>query len=138
MPSKRERKLISKNRSAHHQYFIDETFECGIESERYEVKPIRERACQNYRYLCTDSWRRVLAGGPAYHPYSDGGVWNGDPDRRRRLLLHRKEMTCSTVSCATAAMRWCRWSSALIPTWPGKAAAGPEAAARSFTTSARI
>ena len=31
MPSKRERKLISKNRSAHHEYFIDETFECGIE-----------------------------------------------------------------------------------------------------------
>ena len=46
MPSKRERKLISKNRSAHHEYFIDETFECGIELSGTEVKSIRERACQ--------------------------------------------------------------------------------------------
>ena len=38
MPSKRERKLISKNRSAHHEYFIDETFECGIELSGTEVK----------------------------------------------------------------------------------------------------
>ena len=72
MPSKRERKLISKNRSAHHEYFIDETFECGIELSGTEVKSIRERACQI--------------------PYSHGGVWNRDPDRRRRLLLHRKEI----------------------------------------------
>lgn len=46
MPSKRERKLISKNRSAHHEYFIDETFECGIKLSGTEVKSIRERACQ--------------------------------------------------------------------------------------------
>ena len=46
MPSKRERKLISKNRSAHHEYFIDETFECGIELSGTEVKSIRERACE--------------------------------------------------------------------------------------------
>ena len=67
MPSKRERKLISKNRSAHHEYFIDETFECGIELSGTEVKSIRERACQ-ITHLCTDSWRRVLARGPAYSP----------------------------------------------------------------------
>ena len=68
MPSKRERKLISKNRSAHHEYFIDETFECGIELSGTEVKSIRERACQIHRHLCTDSWRRVLARGSAYSP----------------------------------------------------------------------
>ena len=64
MPSKRERKLISKNRSAHHEYFIDETFECGIELSGTEVKSIRERAC----HFCADSWRRVLARRPAYPP----------------------------------------------------------------------
>ena len=46
MPSKRERKLISKNRSALLEYFFDETFECGIELSGTEVKSIRERACQ--------------------------------------------------------------------------------------------
>ena len=61
MPSKRERKLISKNRSAHHEYFIDETFECGI-----ELSDSRARL-SDYRYFCADSRRRVLAGGFA-HP----------------------------------------------------------------------
>ena len=57
MPSKRERKLISKNRSAHHEYFIDETFECGIELSGTEVKSIR-----------ADPRRGVLARRPAYPP----------------------------------------------------------------------
>ena len=61
MPSKRERKLISKNRSAHHEYFIDETFECGIELSGTEVKSIRERACQ-----ITDTF--ALIRRPAYPP----------------------------------------------------------------------
>ena len=111
MPSKRERKLISKNRSAHHEYFIDETFECGIELSGTEVKSIRERACQ-----ITDTFALIRGGecwlvGLHIHPYSHGGVWNRDPDRRRRLLLHRKEIDFLDGSCATAAMRWCRWSS---------------------------
>ena len=92
MPSKRECKLISKNRSAHHEYFIDETFECGIELSGTEVKSIRERACQ-----ITDTFALIRGGecwlvGLHIHPYSHGGVWNRDPDRRRRLLLHRKEI----------------------------------------------
>ena len=45
MPSKRERKLISKNRSAHHEYFSDETVECGIVLSGTEVESFRERAC---------------------------------------------------------------------------------------------
>ena len=57
MPSKRERKLISKNRSAHHEYFIDETFECGIELSGTEVKSIRERACQ-----ITDTFALIRGG----------------------------------------------------------------------------
>ena len=87
MPSKRERKLISKNRSAHHEYFIDETFECGIELSGTEVKSIRERACQ-----ITDTFALIRGGecwlvGLHIHPYSHGGVWNRDPDGRVKLLL---------------------------------------------------
>ena len=92
MPSKREYKLISKNRAAHHEYFIDETFECGLELTGTEVKSIRERACQ-----ITDTLALIRGGecwlvGMHIHPYSNGGVWNRDPDRRRKLLLHRKEI----------------------------------------------
>ena len=92
MPSKKEHKLISKNRSAHHEYFIDETIECGVELAGVEVKRIRERACQ-----ITDTFA-IIRGGECWlvglhiHPYSNGGVWNRDPDRRKKLLLHRKEI----------------------------------------------
>ena len=92
MPSKKEHKLISKNRSAHHEYFIDETIECGVELAGAEVKSIRERACQ-----ITDTFA-IIRGGECWlvglhiHPYSNGGVWNRDPDRRKKLLLHRKEI----------------------------------------------
>ena len=70
----------------------DETFECGIELSGTEVKSIRERACQ-----ITDTFALIRGGecwlvGLHIHPYSHGGVWNRDPDRRRRLLLHRKEI----------------------------------------------
>ena len=60
MPSKKEHKLISKNRSAHHEYFIDETIECGVELAGAEVKSIRERACQ-----ITDTFA-IIRGGEGY------------------------------------------------------------------------
>ena len=116
MPSKRERKLISKNRSAHHEYFIDETFECGIELSGTEVKSIRERACQ-----ITDTFALIRGGecwlvGLHIHPYSHGGVWNRDPDRRRRLLLHRKEIDFLESCCwAWAAAKS---STTSARTWP--------------------
>ena len=93
MAQKRERKLISKNRSARHEYTIEETIECGIELAGAEVKSLRERAAQ-----ITDTFALIRAGecwlvGMHIHPYSAGGVWNRDPDRRRRLLLHKKEIS---------------------------------------------
>lgn len=86
------KKTIAKNRSARHEYFIDETYECGIELSGTEVKSLRERACQ-----ITDTFALIRGGecwlvGVHIHPYANGGVWNRDPDRRRRLLLHRKEI----------------------------------------------
>ena len=92
MSGKKERKLIAKNRSAHHEYFIEEKFECGVEISGTEVRSLRERACQ-----ITDTFALIRNGecwlvGVHIHPYSNGGVWNRDPDRRRKLLLHRREI----------------------------------------------
>ena len=92
MPGKKERKLIAKNRSAHHEYFVEEKFECGVELSGTEVRSLRERACQ-----ITDTFALIRNGecwlvGVHIHPYSNGGVWNRDPDRRRKLLLHRREI----------------------------------------------
>lgn len=86
------KKTISRNRTARHEYFVDETFEAGVELTGTEVKSIRERACQ-----ITDAFVLVRDGeawlhGVHIHPYSNGGVWNVDPDRKRRLLLHRQQI----------------------------------------------
>ncbi|MDY4041246.1 MAG: SsrA-binding protein SmpB [Collinsella sp.] len=91
-PARRERKLIAKNRSARHEYFIEESFECGIELAGTEVRSLRERASQITDTFALIRDRQCWLIGMHIHPYSNGGVWNRDPDRRRRLLLHRKEI----------------------------------------------
>lgn len=92
MPTRRERKTIAKNRSARHEYFIEETYECGVVLTGTEVKSLRERACQ-----ITDTFALIRGGecwlvGVHIHPYSHGTIFNRDPERRRKLLLHRKEI----------------------------------------------
>lgn len=92
MPTRRERKTIAKNRSARHEYFIEETYECGVALTGTEVKSLRERACQ-----ITDTFALIRGGecwlvGVHIHPYSHGTIFNRDPERRRKLLLHRKEI----------------------------------------------
>lgn len=90
--TRRERKTIAKNRSARHEYFIDETYEAGIELTGTEVRSLRERNCQ-----ITDTFALVRGGevwlhGVHIRPYSNGSIFNVDPDRRRKLLLHRREI----------------------------------------------
>ena len=92
MPKPKERKLIAKNRAARHEYTIEETYECGVELAGTEVKSLRERACQ-----ITDTFALIRGGecwlvGVHIHPYSHGTIFNRDPERRRKLLLHRKEI----------------------------------------------
>ena len=92
MPKPKGRKLIAKNRAARHEYTIEETYECGVELAGTEVKSLRERACQ-----ITDTFALIRGGecwlmGVHIHPYSHGSIFNRDPDRRRKLLLHRREI----------------------------------------------
>ena len=89
---KPEKKTIARNRSARHEYFVEETFEAGIELTGTEVKSLRERAAQITESFCLIRGGQVWLHGVHIHPYSMGGVWNVDPDRKRRLLLHRKQI----------------------------------------------
>ena len=59
---------------------------------RNEVKRLRERACQITDAFCIIRRGEVWLVGAHIHPYSNGGVWNVDPDRRRKMLLHRRQM----------------------------------------------
>jgi SsrA-binding protein len=88
-PSK---KTIARNRTARHDYEISETFEAGVVLTGTEVKSLRERASQITDSFCIIRGGEVWWVGAHIHPYSNGGVWNVDPDRRRKLLLHRRQI----------------------------------------------
>lgn len=92
VPGKRGKKTISRNRVARHDYEITETFEAGVVLTGTEVKSLRERACQINDSFCIIRKGEVWWVGAHIHPYSNGGVWNVDPDRRRKLLLHRRQI----------------------------------------------
>lgn len=83
---------IAVNRQAHHNYFIHETYECGIALTGTEVKSIRSGKA-NLR----DSFAKVQKGevflwNAHISPYEQGNIFNHDPLRTRKLLLHKKEI----------------------------------------------
>ena len=83
---------IARNRKALHEYEVVERFEAGIELTGTEVKSLRENNCQ-----LTDAFVLIRKGQAWVHnlhisPYSHGSYNNPDPDRKRRLLLHRKQI----------------------------------------------
>lgn len=88
----REKKQIAKNRKAFHDYEIIETFEAGIALTGTEACSLRENNCQ-----LTDCFVLIRKGeawlnGLHISPYSHGNLNNPDPDRKRKLLLHRKQI----------------------------------------------
>ena len=87
-----QNKTIARNRKAQHDYFVDETFEAGIELTGTEVRSLREGGGQ-----LTDTYVMVRGGelwllGLHIKPYSHGNRANADPDRKRRLLMHKKQI----------------------------------------------
>lgn len=88
----REEKVLATNKKAFHDYFVDETFEAGIVLTGTEVKSLREN-----RANLRDSFATVRGGelwlhGVHISPYSHGNRSNVDPDRPRKLLLHKSEI----------------------------------------------
>ena len=85
-------KIIAKNRKAWHNYAVDDRYECGIELLGTEVKSFREG-----KISFPDAWAEVVDGEVwlrslrvAENPFSS--IFNHDPDRRKRLLLHKDEI----------------------------------------------
>lgn len=93
MSEKRTKKTIARNRGARHAYFIDETFEAGLVLTGTEVRSLRERNCNIADSFCLIRSGEAWLMGVHIRPYSHGGVWNVDPDRRRKLLLHRRQIS---------------------------------------------
>ncbi len=83
---------IANNKKAYHEYFVEDKYEAGIELSGTEVKSLRQG-----RVNLKDSWCTVDSGemfvcGMHISPYEKGNIFNKDPLRVRRLLLHKKEI----------------------------------------------
>jgi len=89
---KREKKTIARNRSARHEYAIEETFEAGLVLKGTEVRSLREHACQITDAFCLIRDGQAWLHGVHIHPFSHGTIYNVDPDRKRKLLLHRRQI----------------------------------------------
>ncbi len=85
-------KLIANNKKAYHDYFIDEKYECGIELFGTEVKSIRMGKCSVKEAFVRIDKGQVYISGMHINPYEKGNLFNKDPLRVRRLLLHKAEI----------------------------------------------
>lgn len=85
-------KTISTNKKARHDYFIVESFEAGIELVGTEVKSIRQGGVNLKDSWCSIDDGEMYVKGMHISPYEKGSIFNKDPFRVRKLLLHKKEI----------------------------------------------
>lgn len=85
-------KTISENRKAKHDYFILESFEAGIELVGTEVKSLRQGSVNLKDSWCSIDNGEIFIKGMHISPYEKGNIFNRDPMRVRKLLMHRREI----------------------------------------------
>lgn len=92
MAQKNGNKLIAQNKKAYHDFFIKETFQAGIELVGTEVKSLRAGKCNlKDSYVSIDKGEAYILS-MHISPYEFGNIFNKDPMRKRRLLLHKSEI----------------------------------------------
>ena len=87
-----EKKDIASNRKAFHDYFVLDRYEAGIELAGTEVKSIRAGNINLKDSFCTIKNNEIFIRGMHISPYSHGNIFNKDPVRARKLLMHKKEI----------------------------------------------
>ena len=92
IPKKDAKRNIAQNKKAYHDFFIEETIECGIELFGTEVKSLRQGKVNLKDSYCNIVKGEVFVNGMHISPYEKGNIFNKDPMRVRKLLLHRKEI----------------------------------------------
>ena len=89
---KNGRKIIADNRKAYHDYFVEERYEAGIELLGTEVKSLRAGTVNLKDSFCTVKDGELFVENMHVSPYEKGNIFNRDPLRRRRLLMHKREI----------------------------------------------
>ena len=92
MAKKKGMKLIANNKKAFHDYFIEDTYEAGIALAGTEVKSLRMGKCSIKESFIRVENGEVYIYGMHISPYEKGNIFNKDPLRIRKLLLHRYEI----------------------------------------------
>jgi SsrA-binding protein len=85
-------KQIAANRKAYHDYFVDDKYEAGISLVGTEVKSLRAGQVNLKDSYCTIKNGEIFANGIHISPYEQGNIFNRDPRRNRKLLMHKREI----------------------------------------------
>ena len=92
MPHQKGIKPIAQNKKAYHDYFVEETYECGLSLMGTEVKSMRQGKVNLKESFCILRNGEVFAEGMHISPYDHGNLFNPDPLRPKKLLLHKAEI----------------------------------------------
>ncbi len=92
MGTKEARKLVCNNKKAYHDYFVEEKFEAGIALAGTEVKSLRLGKCSIKESFIRINSGEVFVYGMHISPYEMGNIFNKDPLRPKKLLLHKSEI----------------------------------------------
>ena len=91
--AKEEMKLVANNKKAYHDYFIEEKYEAGLVLHGTEVKSLRMGKCSiKEAFIRIDRNNEVQLYGMHVSPYEKGNIFNKDPLRVRKLLLHKQQI----------------------------------------------
>lgn len=89
---KKQNKVLAQNRKAYHDYFVLDKYEAGIELFGTEVKSLRMGLANLKDAFCTTDGKEIWVNSLHISPYEKGNIFNRDPVRQRRLLMHKKEI----------------------------------------------
>ena len=85
-------KIAAQNRKARHDYFVEDRYEAGVELFGTEVKSIRGGALNLKDAYCVVKDGEIFVHHMHISPYEQGNIFNKDPDRPKRLLMHKREI----------------------------------------------
>ena len=92
MADKKERRVAAVNRKARHDYFVEDTYEAGVSLFGTEIKSIRAGNVNLKDSYCRIYNGEIFAVGVHVSPYEKGNIFNRDPMRDKKLLMHKREI----------------------------------------------
>ena len=92
MPHQKGIKPVAQNKKAYHEYFVEETYECGLVLKGTEVKSIRQGRVNLKESFAMIRSNEIFAEGMHISPYEQGNIFNTDPLRPKKLLMHKNEI----------------------------------------------